>query len=383
MLFILIDVNHLARSPIVFVLTDNCSFSTLNNPQLLFPQTIIDELRIEQISFNPIAPTLMKKALESVLLQASKLNLSPPSKECIPELIITSNGDLRSAINSLQFSSNNIVQLKSNGQSKLKSTVKSKDSSLSLFRALGRILYKKDGEDDLNESSSESTLHATPSVRQPPEDLIDQCHISPMGFIGFLFENYIDFYSSIDDVGNVCDYLSFSDQILTEWSTRSILTSVTSSMACRAVRYFNSKPIRRGFKPIRKPQDKTVYLKVSYCAQKSRTMLMSNKLSYGCSTEEYFTVLLPFQARLLTTNQRSSNLSARHITDVGIISKRGKWQSCGSVTERDGSGAIESGENNAQSDNSMDAYGTNVKNFNVQLAVVEYDDNVDIIDTDD
>jgi hypothetical protein len=67
------ELKRVAHHPIVFILTDNSSLSALNNPYLLFSLSIIDELKIEQINFNLIAPTYMKKALESIIHQASLL----------------------------------------------------------------------------------------------------------------------------------------------------------------------------------------------------------------------------------------------------------------------------------------------------------------------
>ena len=43
------ELKRVAHHPIVFILTDNNSLSASNNPHLLFPLSIIDELRIEQI----------------------------------------------------------------------------------------------------------------------------------------------------------------------------------------------------------------------------------------------------------------------------------------------------------------------------------------------
>lgn len=67
------ELKRVAHHPIVFILTDHSSLSALNNPQLLFPLSIVDELKIEQITFNPIAPTFMKKALECMIHHASVL----------------------------------------------------------------------------------------------------------------------------------------------------------------------------------------------------------------------------------------------------------------------------------------------------------------------
>lgn len=66
-------MKRVAHHPIVFIITDNSSLSALNNPQLLFSLSIVDELQIEQINFNAIAATYMKKALESIIQHASLL----------------------------------------------------------------------------------------------------------------------------------------------------------------------------------------------------------------------------------------------------------------------------------------------------------------------
>jgi hypothetical protein len=71
--FVCRELKRVAHHPIVFILTDNSSLSALNNPHLLFSLSIIDELQIEQINFNAIAPTFMKKALELIIIQATKL----------------------------------------------------------------------------------------------------------------------------------------------------------------------------------------------------------------------------------------------------------------------------------------------------------------------
>jgi hypothetical protein len=46
--------------------------------------------------------------------------------------------------------------------------------------------------------------------------------MSPMTFIGFLFENYLDFYSSIDDIAQASQYLSLTDFIVHEWEVEYI-----------------------------------------------------------------------------------------------------------------------------------------------------------------
>ncbi|CAF3210738.1 unnamed protein product [Rotaria socialis] len=358
---ILRELKRTAYHPIVFVITDNSSLSASNNPNILFSLSIIDELKIEQISFNPIAPTFMKKALELIIHQASLLKLKPPPRDCITDIIQTANGDLRLAINTLQFSSNNKLKV-SIGK------LNSKDTCLSLFQGLGRILYKKDSEED-----------STDENKNQPENFIEQCHISAPTFIGFLFENYIDFYSSIDDAATLCDHFSITEHILNEWESRSQLLSVSSSIACRAVRLCNSVPMSRGFKPLRKPQESDVRTRV----QKNQTLLSTNKLYYGCSREEYFCTVLPYQAFLLKISRsETTNATNRSILDIGFINRHAK--KCNDinsmVTGKNSSIALLT--DNTQTDET--SYNFSLTHATtIKLNELEYDDNVDIDIIDD
>ncbi|CAF0870708.1 unnamed protein product [Rotaria sordida] len=347
MVSIQIELKRIAYHPIVFIITDNSSLSTFNNPNVLFSLSVVDEFKIEQISFNPIAPTYMKKALQLIIQQASLLKLNPPSRDCINDIIQTANGDLRLAINTLQFSSNSKVKF-SIGK------FNSKDTCLSLFQGLGRILYKKDSEEN---SIDENT-------KTQPENLIEQCHISAPTFIGFLFENYIDFYSTIDDAAQLCDYLSLTEHILNEWESRLQLSTISSSIACRAVRLCNSVPINRGFKPLRKPQDNDVKTRI----KKNRTLLSTNKLYYGCSEQEYFSTVLPYQAFLLKTSRSSTTKLKNDINSM--------------VTEKNSSIALLNDNNNNQTDETSFNFSI-INATTIKLNELEYDDNIDIDIIDD
>ncbi|CAF3474613.1 unnamed protein product [Rotaria sp. Silwood1] len=329
---ILRELKRIAYHPIIFIITDNSSLSTSNNPNVLFSLSIIDEFKIEQISFNPIAPTYMKKALELIIHQASLLKLKPPSRDCIHDIIQTANGDLRLAINTLQFSNSE------------------------------------------ENSTDENT-------KNQPENLIEQCHISAPTFIGFLFENYIDFYSTIDDAAQLCDHLSLTEYILNEWESRLQLSSISSSIACRAVRLCNSVPINRGFKPLRKPQDNDVRTRI----QKNRSLLSTNKLYYGCSEEEYFSTVLPYQAFLLKISKSSTtNATNRSILDIGFIDRyTKKWNDNNSmVTEKNSSIALLSDNNNIQTDETSFNFSV-IHATTIKLNELEYDDNIDIDTIDD
>nr|XP_028604147.1 cell cycle checkpoint protein RAD17 isoform X4 [Podarcis muralis] len=157
-----------SRCPLVFIISD--AFSGASNQRSLFPKEIQEELHIANISFNPVAPTMMMKVLNRIAGAEFKTNgekTDVPDISSLELICKGCSGDIRSAINNLQFSSlrgcsseNNFLSQKK-GNSTLKydtlskvkkkkkfgnqelQAVGAKDSSIFLFHALGKILYCK------------------------------------------------------------------------------------------------------------------------------------------------------------------------------------------------------------------------------------------------
>ena len=94
---------HHKRHPIVIIQSESSSKD--DKIRLLFPSEFIQELSMNQISFNPIAPTNMVKALQNIIQKESQQNskILVPDKNTLNSLATNSQGDIRSAINSLQF----------------------------------------------------------------------------------------------------------------------------------------------------------------------------------------------------------------------------------------------------------------------------------------
>ncbi|XP_077792397.1 cell cycle checkpoint protein RAD17 isoform X4 [Podarcis muralis] len=157
-----------SRCPLVFIISD--AFSGASNQRSLFPKEIQEELHIANISFNPVAPTMMMKVLNRIAGAEFTTNgekTDVPDISSLELICKGCSGDIRSAINNLQFSSlrdcsseNNFLSQKK-GNSTLKydtlskvkkkkkfgnqelQAVGAKDSSIFLFHALGKILYCK------------------------------------------------------------------------------------------------------------------------------------------------------------------------------------------------------------------------------------------------
>ena len=109
-------------------------------------------------SFNPIAPTLLKRALQALLsTHFSSSQSIQPSKEVVDIVVSSSNGDIRSAINALQFASipapfsTSTKRKKGDGKDKrvkrdakvVLEAVTRRESSLALFHLMGKVLYNK------------------------------------------------------------------------------------------------------------------------------------------------------------------------------------------------------------------------------------------------
>ncbi|RMC08078.1 hypothetical protein DUI87_15109 [Hirundo rustica rustica] len=163
-----------SRCPLVFIISDN--FSGDSNQGSLFPTEIVQELCIFNISFKPVAPTNMMKVLNRIVAAEASMSREKNytlDRTSLELLCRGCSGDIRSAINSLQFSSMKDCSLEKDFWSKKKkksSTIKceeavvskvrrkskcdtsedqeiqaigGKDASIFLFHALGKIIYCK------------------------------------------------------------------------------------------------------------------------------------------------------------------------------------------------------------------------------------------------
>ncbi|XP_048959570.1 cell cycle checkpoint protein RAD17 isoform X2 [Canis lupus baileyi] len=220
---------HTGRCPLIFIISD--SLSGDNNQRLLFPKEIQEECAIANISFNPVAPTIMMKFLNRIVtMEANKNggNTIVPDKTSLELLCQGCSGDIRSAINSLQFSS-------------------SKGASLT--------------ELDSPRLPSHLSEHERDTLLVQPEEVVEMSHMQGELFNLYLHQNYIDFFVEVDDLVRASDFLSFADILSGDWNTRSLLRQYSTSIATRGVIHSNKA---RGFahcqgggssfRPLHKPQ---------------------------------------------------------------------------------------------------------------------------------
>ncbi|XP_048381667.1 cell cycle checkpoint protein RAD17 isoform X2 [Stegostoma tigrinum] len=341
---------QVARCPLVFIISD--SVSQDSGHRLLFPKDIQEELGIANISFNPVAHTSMLRVLNRIASQeASKKDekITVPDTTVLELLCRGSAGDIRSAINNLQFTSvkgcplelnsaqnhkgKTLVKagMSSRGKQKEKSskanekggglhTIGSKDQSLFLFRALGKIIYcKRELPNDLN--LNPLPIHLSEHERDPllinPEEVIENSHMSEELFNLYLHQNYLDFFSDIEDVVRASEYLSDADFLTVDWNNRSTMQKYSTSVAARGLIHANKARARAncrggaGFKPLHKPQWLSISRKYKENCLAAQGFFSNFCLAPYCLQ----TQLLPYLA--LLTNPMRNQAQISFIHDVG------------------------------------------------------------------
>lgn len=308
------------RVPIVFVISD--SHHGDSNVHKLLPKDVQHKLHVHNISFNPVAHTSLVKAMNRITsLEAqqsqNKSTFMIPSKETVELLAQNSGGDIRTAINGLQFSclkdksytskrkfnlarkdeskskrskarttkgekqinsvheganasrssqtSQCLVYSKENTDNNLVSetvtAIGGRDTALFLFRALGKILYcKRDpGLSDVDLLPFHLSHYARNQLLFSPEDVLDRTHLSSEVFNLYLHQNYLEFFDDIDDVVNISENFSDADYMTKEWMHQSSMREYSSCLAARGL-IFNGRPggnsssVGRGWRPLHKPQ---------------------------------------------------------------------------------------------------------------------------------
>nr|XP_025965208.1 cell cycle checkpoint protein RAD17 isoform X1 [Dromaius novaehollandiae] len=340
-----------SRCPLIFIISDN--FSGDSNQRLLFPKEILEELCISSISFKPVAPTNMMRVLNRIATIEATMNREKnyvPDRTSLESICRGCSGDIRSAINSLQFSSMKDCSLEDNFRSKKKgsSTLKceavvskarkknksdtlekqemqaigGKDASIFLFHALGKIIYCK--REPLSESefpqlpSHLSEYHRDTLLIQP-EEIVEKSHMSGSMFNLYLHQNYVEFFANIDDVVRASEYLSTADVLCSNWNSRLVMEKYSASVATRGVIHSNTTRAfaqcqgGMGFRPLHKPQWFFINKKYQENCLAAKSLFSSFCLPPECLQTE----LLPYLAML--TNPMRNQAQIAFIQDVGRL----------------------------------------------------------------
>ncbi|KAA3682168.1 cell cycle checkpoint protein [Paragonimus westermani] len=169
---------------LVLIFTTNSSSNEGVLPErLLCPPSLRNELGIWRVEFNPVAPSLVLKALTRIMSRSNQLPrtlLQLLANECA--------GDLRTAVNQLQF-------------------------------------LAKSGDANVERAHSDPDFLADPLPphlacwKRPPlafnlDDILDQCQMNGDTIVAWLHENYLDFSPHMHSTQWSADRLSWADAYL-------------------------------------------------------------------------------------------------------------------------------------------------------------------------
>uniref|UniRef100_A0AC35FG21 Cell cycle checkpoint protein RAD17 n=1 Tax=Panagrolaimus sp. PS1159 TaxID=55785 RepID=A0AC35FG21_9BILA len=173
------------------------------HPARLLPPAVLNELQITEIKFNSIAPGIMTKAVNNMLYTMG----IKATSSMVRDIVEQAEGDIRSAINNIQFSTFN---------KSYKGGLATSVSHLNIFHYIGKILYAKRADSSTQEwRNTENKLMVSKWKRQfPPKDnlnyLIDNCTISGSRLADFIHEHEPNFAPTITACSRVfrdiCEY---------------------------------------------------------------------------------------------------------------------------------------------------------------------------------
>ena len=254
---------HISQDPVTPVVmiisetlltTTSASADSFTAHRLLGPE-ILQHPGAGVIEFNPIAPTLLGKALETVVQKESRKSGRKRTPGPVVLKRLGEVGDIRSAIGSLEFlclrgdtdgdwgakvafgkakkGSKDVALTKMEEESL--EMVTRREASLGIFHAVGKVVYNKrdielpslPGDRNVEKLPDFMSLHSRPRRSQIIiDELIDETGTDTQTFIAALHENYLlscdapptsfDF-SSLDHVAGCVEALSDSDLLCPSW----------------------------------------------------------------------------------------------------------------------------------------------------------------------
>lgn len=221
---------------------------------------------VKVMQINAVTKPKMKSCLKSIMKREriSSTIISSMDKY-IEELHSTSGGDIRHAIMQLQFRLKSSSTTKSTSIDLLKNS--HRDTKLSTFHALGKLLYaKRIPEYKLDSSiSDEVSFHGCawntdrrPPLQFIPEEILERGDIGIDGALAFVQCHSSDFFSEISDLSTAFDFFSDAAYLLStsnvEKRDSNFPYSYATSLCSRSVAYSNKNPAPLRFRQLNAPR---------------------------------------------------------------------------------------------------------------------------------
>ncbi|KAK4197051.1 Rad17 cell cycle checkpoint protein-domain-containing protein [Triangularia verruculosa] len=246
-------------TPIVMVISEtllttaSASADSFTAHRLLGPE-ILRHPGTAVIEFNPVAPTLLAKALEAIVQKEARKSGRRRTPGPLVLQRLGEIGDIRSAVSSLEFlcvkgddgtdwgSKVTLTKTKrskevpnlTKGERDSLELVSQREATLGIFHAVGKVVYNKRGGKLIGEPvSAAETLPSYMAHFAKPnpslvsvDTLMDETGTDTHTFISALHENYplsceqtspLDENSSLDYINGCLDYLSEADLLCPSW----------------------------------------------------------------------------------------------------------------------------------------------------------------------
>ncbi|CAO3684340.1 unnamed protein product [Umbelopsis ramanniana] len=196
----------------------------------VIPADILRSAFCTKIQYTPITPKKLSKIISSIY----KCEALEASMD-FDAIAAVSNGDIRSAINNLQFYA---TPKQDNGSvDHVKASTMGREASLDLFHAIGKVLYAK--------RTSKGVLESN------PEDILTSLCVPEQTFILWLHQNYPPFMEDMDSCANAVDYLSLANHLASSGEGY-IGAQYESLLAIRGM--MHSRRLPANYHPVNKPE---------------------------------------------------------------------------------------------------------------------------------
>eukprot|EP00698_Gefionella_okellyi_P008673 TRINITY_DN2163_c0_g2_i1.p1 TRINITY_DN2163_c0_g2~~TRINITY_DN2163_c0_g2_i1.p1 ORF type:complete len:533 (+),score=97.07 TRINITY_DN2163_c0_g2_i1:75-1601(+) len=205
----------------------------------LLPRELRESSATRVLNFQPIGVKMMKKVLEAIL-SAEKLG---NKMSFVQRVIDSSNGDIRSAINSLQY----LVRA---GKA---STLDANDEEMELLHAVGKVLHWGRGKRyEAKQKKREQTGRGRAVL--DADEIVSGTGVGAEMFALFLHENGGEMFGELEDMFAAASYFSDSDVVGRNQRDGSLGVSLASTLACQGVVQSNQHPLPSSFNAVHAPK---------------------------------------------------------------------------------------------------------------------------------